>query len=344
MSYDVAIVGGGPAASVTALVLGRAGVRTVILERGDDCGDKPGESIAPAARPLLEHLGWWADRARDGHRPCHGNRSSWGADSVDELPFVFSPYGHGWHLDRRRFEHRLNEHATRAGAERRTGTRVVRARRTRGGWWLQCAGGENVSARFVVDATGRASWLAHRAGARRIVDDRLVAVVAFLRGVPTADSFTLVEAVENGWWYTAPVPDGRLAAMFITDPTVVRPPADFNALLAAAPYTRDRCGAAAHGGAPRWVDAGSSRLDRVAGDDWLAVGDAALALDPLSSHGLGSAIFGGMEAAKAIVDENTDRYAAKIYSVWNGYVSRRHKTYSLERRWPDAPFWQRRVA
>src|SRR5215213_9445087 len=118
MTFDVAIVGGGPAASVTAWMLARGGASCVILERGDDAGDKPGESLPPSARPLLEQLGLWDALEADGHLPCHGNRSSWGSDAIDEQPFVFSPYGHGWHVDRRKFEALLIARALEAGAER----------------------------------------------------------------------------------------------------------------------------------------------------------------------------------------------------------------------------------
>ncbi|HEX2120397.1 MAG TPA: NAD(P)/FAD-dependent oxidoreductase, partial [Thermoanaerobaculia bacterium] len=323
MTYDVAIVGGGPAASVTALLLARAGASCVILERGDDAvggrGDKPGESLAPAVRPLLEELGVWDELERDGHRPCHGNRSVWGSDAVDEMPFVFTPYGHGWHLDRRRFERMLAARAVEAGAERRINVRL----------------GDVPRARFYVDATGRASWLAKQRGARRVVDDTLVASVAFLRGGDMDDSFTLVEAAENGWWYSAPIPGGRLAAMFVTD----------RADAAWAPPVQTRERIETHGYAlaepPRWVDASSARLDRVAGDDWLAVGDAATSLDPLSSHGLGNAIAGGMNAARAILSGDIARYVASVDAMWIAYVALRRATYAMETRWPESRFWGR---
>lgn len=320
MTFDAAIVGGGPAASVIAMLLARAGRSCVILERGDDTGDKPGESLPPSARPLLEQLGLWDALEADGHRPCHGNRSSWGSDAVDEMPFLFSPYGHGWHLDRRRFEQLLATRAVEAGAQRRTRTRVAEGSRDDGVWHLRCDDGTTVDARFAVDATGRASWLARRAGATRIVDDTLVAYVSFEGGEPR-DSFTFVEARETGWQYTAPIPDGRVVTMFVTDPSIPFEP---------------RTGA-------RRVDASSIRLDRVTGEGWLAIGDAAAALDPLSSHGLGSALAGAIEAARAIVSGSFTRYERMLDAMWSSYVRVRHATYALERRWPESHFWSRRV-
>ena len=90
------------------------------------------------------------------------------------------------------------------------------------------------------------------------------------------------------------------------------------------------------------LDASSFRLDRVAGPRWLAIGDAATALDPLSSHGLGNALFTGMRAAEAIATGNFDDYERAVDKMWNVYVSRRRELYASERRWPSSPFWSRR--
>ena len=343
MTFDVAIAGGGPAAAAAALQLARAGVRTIVIERGDAFGDKrgekPGESLAPAAKPLLERLGIWDDLARDGHLPCHGNRSVWGSEEIDEMPFVFSPYGHGWHLDRRRFERRLHERACDAGATRLTSTSVTEVHRAGDSWRLACRGAlEHVEAKFLIDATGRASRIARLLGARRIIDDPLVAVVAFLEAEEgDRDSTTLVEAVEDGWWYTAPLPSNRLAAMFITDPPspVFKPSGHTRARIENHGYRRTA--------PPRVVDAGSARLDHFAGDGWIAIGDAALSLDPLSSHGIAAALHGGMLAAEAILTGDSRRYIGAMEGMWEGYLSMRRAFYAAERRWPQSPFWTRRL-
>lgn len=344
MSYDVAIAGGGPAAAAAALQLARAGLRAIVIERGDDVDDrgdhridKPGESLAPDAKPLLERLGIWDDLARDGHLPSHGNRSAWGSDRVDEMPFLFSPYGHGWHLDRSLFERRLNERACDAGATRVTGTSVTAVHRHAGTWRLTCRGAlEEVEATFLIDATGRASRIARLLGARRVIHHPLVAVVTFLEAEEgDRDSHTLVEAAEDGWWYTANLPANRLAAMFITDP-----PAPASAPTP-PPHTARRI--ADHGyrptAPPRVVDAGSARLDQFTGDGWLAIGDAAVSFDPLSSHGIAAALHGGILAAEAIVTADPRRYVATIEGMWTGYVAMRRRFYAAEGRWAGERFW-----
>lgn len=339
MTFDVAIAGGGPAAATAGLLLARAGVRTILIDR-EEKGDKPGETLAPAAKPLLQRIGVWDDLTSDGHLPCHGNRSVWGSDGVDEISFISSPYGHGWHLDRRRFDRRLTERAVEAGAERAAGTSVIAVSREGDGWRLACRGAvKEIEARFVIDATGRSGRVARLLGARRIVHDPLVALVTFLEsGERDRDSYTLVEAAENGWWYTAPLPSNRLALMFITDPPLDDPS------FALPPQTQARVERQAYQmtAMPRVVDAGSARLDRFGGDGWLAIGDAAISLDPLSSHGIASAMHGGMLAAEAIVTGDSQRYFNALEGMWSGYESMRRGYYAAERRWAGSPFWLNR--
>ena len=55
---DVAIVGAGPAGSALAIMLGRKGVRTVLLDRSRFPRDKAcGEGLMPAGVSVLEELG-----------------------------------------------------------------------------------------------------------------------------------------------------------------------------------------------------------------------------------------------------------------------------------------------
>ncbi|HEX3578341.1 MAG TPA: tryptophan 7-halogenase [Thermoanaerobaculia bacterium] len=322
----MAIVGGGPAASAAALSLARRGIGSTIIERGDDSGDKPGESLPSSARPLLQALGI----SPDDHLPSAGNRSVWGGDGTDDMPSIFSPYGNGWHLDRRRFERVLAARAVAAGATRRCGTRVASVARNGRTWNLQLNDGTAVDCAFLIDATGRASWLSRRLGARRVHDDRLIAMVGFFDG-GQCDATTLVEAAADGWWYSAPLPDSRLAVMLVSD--MPRP-------WAPAPLTRTRIDEGDYRivTPPRRVDAGSARLDRGCGDGWLAIGDAAMSFDPISSHGLLTALSTGLAAGETSIED----YESFLDTTWRAYARMRNACYASENRWADAPFWRRR--
>src|SRR5262249_10943678 len=139
--------------------------------------------------------------------------------------------------------------------------------------------------------------------------DRLLAVTVFLESAAAGaeDSFTLVEARPNGWWYSALLPDGRLSVAFMTDPDLLiagrlRTAQGWLACLTArAPPPAAAEGQASRLPSPRRAaPAGGPRLARTAGDGWLAAGDAAAAHAPLSSHGIGTALAAGLHAAAAI--------------------------------------------
>ena len=96
---------------------------------------------------------------------------------------------------------------------------------------------------------------------------------------------------------------------------------------------------------PRIAPANTSRLNAVAGPGWLAVGDAAVSFDPLSSQGIMSALEAAFAAAEAIAaggDAPLARYAATVTGRYRNYLVERAQYYGAERRWPDSQFWQRR--
>ena len=82
-------------------------------------------------------------------------------------------------------------------------------------WTLARDGAPAAHGRVVVDASGRTATVARTLGARRQRVGRRVAVVWELAGTGARDrdGTTLVEAIPEGWWYTAPAPQRhRLAA------------------------------------------------------------------------------------------------------------------------------------
>ncbi len=96
------------------------------------------------------------------------------------------------------------------------------------------------------------------------------------------------------------------------------------------------------------MPAESSRLDAIAGEGWFAIGDAAAAYDPLSSHGVAAAMGSGFYGGHAVADlldgrdEARPAYLDLMQRAYGAYLDLLRERYAAERRWPEAPFWRRR--
>ena len=357
---EVLIVGAGPAGCAAALNLAPLR-RTVMVERRAETPARIGESLPPVAGRLLADMGLLEGFERQGHAPRHGFRSSWGGQAPSERHGLRDPDGPGWHLDRAQFDSWLRGIAVARGAELLAPATLTAVTPAPGGWQVRLAtpaGERRLEVPILIDAGGRRAGLARRLGARRRVRDRLVSLWAHGRVMLPVRHAGVghLEAVADGWWYSAPIPGGRRVLAFHTDADLPAAraycgPAALLDHLRDAPGTAEllaECGFAPDG--PHGIAAAHGcALDRPAGPGWLAVGDAALACDPLSSQGLLNALYTGLAAAEAADrslagTEASADYIRAIRQIDDAY--RRHLAlwYGLEQRWPDAPFWSRRRA
>jgi flavin-dependent dehydrogenase len=360
--WEVAVLGSGPAGCATALALWRRGVaRVCIVDPGLSCGSDLGETLPPETRLRLDALGLWEGFLGEGHEACLGSCSSWGSEALGYNDFVLDRQGQGWHLDRPHFNAFLQRSARSCGIAFISGVRLCAVQadgrdRFRLHLAAQDAAAPALTARYVVDATGTRSAFARRVGAQRIRFDRLAFVYGFFAAHPgaSASRVTMIEAVEEGWWYAAALPDRRVAVAFATDPEIVR-----ERMLSAedrwfARVLRTRYVAPRLDGC-RFVRgslairaAPSFMLDPVSGARWLAVGDAAAGYDPLSSQGIYKALANGLAAGGVIAaalaadGDIAPAYAAALTDDFAEYRTNRNHFYGLETRWAGSPFWRRR--
>lgn len=357
MDFDVAIVGAGPAGATAALNLASSH-RVLLLDRWSGARPRIGESLPGAARRLLSDMGLWSGFLEDGHAPRHGLRGSWGGPEPVLRDALADPDGHGWHLDRARFERRLRATAAVRGANVMAPARIQWLTRDEHGWRLAVRGAGNgveVTARLLIDAAGRGSNLSATRGARRVVADRLVCGWARAARGALPSGVTQIEAEEGGWWYAAPLPDGGGLLAFHTDadlpaaragrsPTVLLHRARALPMLGPLLQAGDWSGAI--GG---YCAAHSTWLDRPTGEGWIAVGDAALSFDPLAAQGLFNALYTGLAAAEAC-HRTLEGDCSAFLEIDDEHVTiaqtyRDHLAawYALETRWSANPFWSRRA-
>lgn len=249
--------------------------------------------------------------------------------------------------------------AIRAGTALHTDTRLLQSEeRKEGGFTLALQDGKGeirtVKADFVADATGCSGTFAQGRGAKRILLDRLVCLYGFfsLASASALSRLTMLEGVEEGWWYAARLPGDRVTAAFAGDPERVKGmnrPELWNAALNRTRHIADALKGCrfAEESLKAWP-ALSFILDRPAGDRWIAVGDAASAYDPISSQGIHKALADGIDGGEALagrIDGEPDRleeYAETVRRRFRNYLANRNYFYGMENRWPDSPFWRRR--
>jgi flavin-dependent dehydrogenase len=275
-----------------------------------------------------------------------------------------TPWGSGWHVDRAAFDKLLATAAAQAGATLLLGTSVVRATGSARGWTVHASqsaveGHSHallLSAPVLIDATGRTTRLARSVGAHRLSFDRLVAIASELDlGSDVAQGYVMVESVPDGWWYTAPLPSGRMMVMLMTDGDLCRrhnlaAQTVWEERLQRAEASLARARGRRRAGGPQVTSAVSHRLRR--GERtarWLAVGDAALAVDPISGSGVCRALQSaraGADATVAMLEGDPARaimdYEDRCDAACTTYLEERALYYGLESRW-STPFWARRA-
>lgn len=357
--YDVAIIGGGPAGSATAITLGRLGWRVLLADSAPAGRFRVGEGFPPAARSLLNDLGLLEGFLAAGHRTSHGNVSLWGSDEPHMDDFIFHTHGQGYQLDRAAFDSQLRAAARQVGVSVRESTRLSQTA-DEDGFHLRLAhdGYEHLAhSRWLIDAGGRPAVFARQQGAQRRENDRLVAFYLLLHSSQGTDQDgrTLVEAVESGWWYSVLLPSGERLVTYLSDLDLLDRQRLLNSeglwqqlaqtrLLSPLCQTHGyRPGTSVHG-----MDASSGRLSVFHGSRWAAVGDAALSFDPLSSQGIATALYCGQYCARAVHDalqgdpEALAGYADLLTRIYTAYLDNRQQFYGMERRWGESTFWNRR--
>jgi len=380
-TWDVVIVGAGPAGAATAITLARFGQRVLLVEERVSTSFKLGESLPPASIGLIKHfLGDPDDPEQDlpGLFRTAGNVSLWATEQADVADFFFTSTGVGLCVERLAFDEAMRSRAVAAGAALLKGVRFQSCARIADpsfNWQLTLGSDTQTQqhrARYLVDCSGRRAVVAKALGVQaEHNDDQLFAYAQwFSLDGEDDDRYTRIEASPHGWWYSNRLPgkegdDSKRLVVWHSDKDLpaARMAArreGFDQLLDTSTHLAPLLNAKGYRpcGTIRGAPANSQRLQDFCGDAWMAVGDAAQAYDPLSSQGIEKALKTASHAghmihyalsdcppdATGLDSRNTyiRRYDEQQQQLWQQYVSQRDYYYGIQPRWSDQPFWQRR--
>ncbi len=315
---DVLIVGGGPAGASAAAVLAERGHRVVLLEKARHPRFHIGESLLPANLPLFDRLGVGESiraigvpkRGAQFHVPhAPAARRFAFADSFNkELALAYQ-------VRRSQFDEIL---IRRAGA---LGAHVLEACRAQAVDFTdphrvhvhaeQAGVARTFAARYLVDASGRDTFLGNRLGNKR--RDRRhasCAMFAHFTGAPrdadeTRGGDILVFWIDQGWLWLIPLADGVSSVGAVVWPSYMKSRrqdlrAFFLATIARAPQLSERLATARLATEVEATGSYSYRCTRAHGERHLVIGDAYSFVDPVFSSGVLFAMVGGIAAAEAL--------------------------------------------
>ncbi|WP_292292458.1 hypothetical protein [Marivita sp.] len=301
---DVAILGAGPAGVAAARGLLAEGWRVAVID--PDQPPAPRIESLPANGLALAHsLGLGPTLAAAGRGHVGAMRLYWRAQPETRS---FGPGDAPLLLDRTVLHAALRDsippECLRRGRARdiRQHDEIVHLE----------IGGTPITARFVVDARGRAG----QRGVAGAGSEIALAFTARLDGTP--DCTMLLHALPDGWLWACTLPDGTLSgAVFV-------PATDMAGLDAAARAAR-LAGHLGEAGLGPPLEARAGAVvpamlqmvqDPFADRRILRIGDAALARNPIASHGLVHALRSGAQAAAAVatlLDADGDDDAARVF-------------------------------
>lgn len=373
--WTVAVIGGGPAGSASALSL----LQQLEHTHGNaphqhqvhifDAKTKPsiriGETIPPAATEVLNRLhASHLINEGDAHTECPGSISQWNSDQPAHNDFFLDLVGKGYHLNRNLFDEQLLEHALLMGAKLHRGWRLGATEAIGQQWRLRFQRSRPlqtaVDADFVVDASGKSAAFCRRLNVFRNICDEVIFICAIIE-LDSSDQIlphTFVESVPEGWWYAAKLPHNKMVITFCTDKADLKTyrwdnPERWLGLLRNSQWMQKNLPKSLLETTPEQISlikeyAPSSLLSAVCGNNWLAVGDAASSCDPITSAGITKSLIQGEHAGKAIAGLITGdksaltNYQQQVFADFSQYIGVRNSLYRSEQRFTDQPFWRRR--
>ncbi len=324
-SYDVIVVGAGPGGSAAAAIAARGGLRTLLLEREPVPIFKIGESLMPDTHGVFEKMGALRAMQRSRFVEKHSVQFFTKTGKAS-MPFYFDKERPGddsartWQVRRSEFDQLLMDTAAGQGAEVHRGVNVrdvlfndgravgVRAVAEGNG------GPVDLPSRIVIDATGQSALLARRLDLGRVdYGLRHASIYTHFRGAirdeGKDEGATLILHTTSGecWFWYIPLA-GDVVSVGVVGPmdTLIRnrdgrPHEIFFEEVGNCAEIERRIRPARQCRPVSVMKDFSYRIEKMAGDGWIAIGDAFSFIDPVYSSGVFLALKSGEMAAETAI-------------------------------------------
>ena len=316
-TYQLVIVGGGPAAAAAAIHARQRGMSVAIIERNSQVPSyKPGETLHPGIESLLKQLGVLPEVKKANFLRHEGIWVAW------DKPLEFKRFKEneawcGFQAVRETFDTILLNQAKQLGADLYLGYKpqYIKLGNNSQHTLTVLDSVENdyhIGAAYLIDASGAWGWLKRQLGVtNRSMSDRYVVKYGYVEGnYPDVDLNPTLRADTFGWTWTARLSDHLFQWTRLY----------FDKENSEADMIPDVFKQGTHLTKVLGADVTWQIASTLANDSYFAVGDAAFVLDPASSHGVLKAIMSGIRAGDFIYHVLTGNCQASVahntYSDW----------------------------
>lgn len=303
---DVIIAGGGPSGLAAASVIHSAGLDVCILSRKNTDHGLILESVSPAVEKLLLHINA-LEALKHASRAVYDGIISGGHFSPLNPGKGESWYGH--HIAKNEFIYCLHSKIRAMNIPLEDNCRISEISFSGGHTILKLDNGKELSARYIIDASGRTRLLGKMLG---FSEHYYSPELAVWSGIAGGLNETLLRRIgtrftphQNGWTWYAPMPPGECGwtKLSLLEDCDMQPPNELKDYPKSTAIRRINT---------RW------RVHRpLFNSNVILAGDAAGIIDPGSGLGVVNAMLSGIMAADAIVKASKNKH--QVHAIFQEY-------------------------